>query len=235
MKCIVVDDEETSRAIMAHLIDINPRTVLIDSFDDAISAIKYLNEHPIDLIFLNIHMPTFTGFDFLKTIKTPPNIILTSSDNYAAHKAFDYECIVDFFSKPISQDRFDKGVQRAISTVGKNFVTSKNLVSGDSIDDLYVNIDRRLVKINIPSINLIVAQGDYIMLKTAGKNYMVYSTLKKIGDKLPTDAFLKVHRSYIINTKKIIDIEDNSVLIGEDVVPVSRSNRPELIKRLNLL
>jgi DNA-binding LytR/AlgR family response regulator len=73
------------------------------------------------------------------------------------------------------------------------------------------------------------------VIKTETNTYTVHTTLKKIEDKLPTDLFLKVHRSYIINTKKIIDIEDNSVLIGKDVIPVSRGNRPELINRLNLL
>ena len=91
-----------------------------------------------------------------------------------------------------------------------------------------MNIDRRLIKIDIPSIYLVEAKGDYIQIKTFEKNYTVHSTLKKIENKLPEGLFLKVHRSFVINTKHIIDIEDNSVLIEKDVVPVSRSNRPEL-------
>jgi len=102
-------------------------------------------------------------------------------------------------------------------------------------NDFYVNIDRRLIKINLPSIYLIEAKGDYINIKTEEKNYIVHSTLKKIEEKLPKSNFLKVHRSYIINLKNIIDIEDNSVLIKKDVIPVSRSNRPELMKTLDLL
>jgi DNA-binding LytR/AlgR family response regulator len=84
-------------------------------------------------------------------------------------------------------------------------------------------------------VTVVEAKGDYIHIKTDSINYVVHSTLKKIEDKLPKDLFLKVHHSYIINTKKIIDIEDNSVLIAKDVIPVSRANRPELMKRLNLL
>ena len=112
---------------------------------------------------------------------------------------------------------------------------SSEKIETTSDNHLYVNIDRRLIKIEIPSIYLIEAKGDYINVKTEDKNYTVHSTLKKIEEKLPQDLFLKVHRSYIINIKKIIDIEDNSVLIKKDVIPVSRSNRPELMKRLNLL
>jgi DNA-binding LytR/AlgR family response regulator len=84
------------------------------------------------------------------------------------------------------------------------------------------------------SVNIVQAKG-YIHIKTEDRNYVVHSTLKKIEDKLPKDLFLKVHRSFIINTNKIVDIEDNSVLIAKDVVPVSRANRQELMKRLNLL
>lgn len=79
------------------------------------------------------------------------------------------------------------------------------------------------------------AKGDYIHIKTENKNYIVHSTLKKIEEKLPDAMFLKIHRSYIINVKKIIDIEDNSVLIKKEVIPISRSKRPELMKRLDLL
>ncbi|MFZ2284436.1 MAG: LytTR family DNA-binding domain-containing protein, partial [Lutibacter sp.] len=108
-------------------------------------------------------------------------------------------------------------------------------VINESKTELYVNIYKRLVKISFDSINLIEAKGDYILIKTDKENYTVHSTLKKVEDKLPEALFLKVHRSFIINIKKIVDIEDSSVLIGKNVVPVSRSSKPELMKRLNLL
>lgn len=92
-----------------------------------------------------------------------------------------------------------------------------------------------MVKINIADIYLIEAKGDYINIKTDGKNYIVHSTLKKIEDKLLAENFFKVHRSFIINTTEIVDIEDNTVLVRKDVVPVSRSNKSELMNKLNLL
>ena len=108
-------------------------------------------------------------------------------------------------------------------------------MSSEEDMQLYVNIDRRLIKIEISSIYLVEAKGDYIQIKTDTNSYTVHSTLKKVEEKLPKDLFLKVHRSYIINVNRIIDIEDNSVLIERDVIPISRSNRPELMRRLNLL
>lgn len=235
MNCIVVDDEETARAIVSQLAENNPKVELVDSFNCPINAIKYLNESSIDLIFLDIHMPTFTGFDFIKTIKNPPSVILTTTDKNFALEAFEYECIVDYLMKPVPQERFDQAVEKAISVFKGAAESFDSPVPDEATDDLYVSIDRRLVKIDIPSINIIQAKGDYILLKTANKNYVVHSTLKKIEDKLPQDDFLKVHRSYIINTKKIIDIEDSSVLIGKDVIPVSRTNKNELYRRLNCL
>jgi len=236
MNCIIIDDEEMARIIIAQMISNHNELKLTQEFSNAMQAIKYLNQNEVDLIFLDIHMPDFTGFDFIQTIKNPPKIILVTSDKNFAIEAFEYECIVDYLVKPITEERFQKAIQRA-NSVKPSFTSikeSKTTIE-DKTNEFYVNIDRRLIKIEFNSVTLIEAKGDYIHIKTDVKNYIVHSTLKKIEDKLPKDLFLKVHRSFIINTKKIIDIEDNSVLIGKDVIPVSRANRPELMKRLNLL
>ena len=242
MNCIIIDDEAMAREIISQMISKHPAIKLIAEFSGAIEAIKYLNQNNenIDLIFLDIHMPGFTGFDFIQTIKNPPSVILITSDKNFAIEAFEYDCIVDYLVKPITEDRFQKAVKKAESHTAtqpdvKNTVTSQQEQPADTNTEFYVNIDRRLIKIDIASINLIEAKGDYIHIKTETKNYIVHSTLKKIEEKLPTSLFLKVHRTYIINIKKIVDIEDNSVLIAKDVVPVSRANRPELMKRLNML
>ncbi|MBQ0733839.1 LytR/AlgR family response regulator transcription factor [Aquimarina celericrescens] len=238
MNCIIIDDEETARAIIQQLCTQVDELNVIDEFPNAIQAIKFLNKNEIDLIFLDIHMPDFTGFDFIDTLKNPPKIVLTTSDKNFALEAFEYDCIVDYLVKPITLPRFLKAVQKAEGAIITADNEPKNNPSSDTSqekNELYINIDRRLIKINIPTINLIEAKGDYILIKTETQNYTVHSTLKKIEEKLPDDLFLKVHRSYVINIKKIIDIEDNSVLIAKDVIPVSRSNRPELMKRLNML
>ncbi len=233
MNCIIIDDEATARTIITQLCASLPNLTIKGTFSNAIEAIKYLNQNEIDLIFLDILMPGFTGFDFIQTLKNPPKIILTTSDPKFAIEAFEYDCIVDYLVKPVTLSRFEKAVQKATSVV--TVTTPTERAERISDNHLYINIDRRLIKIDIASIYLVEAKGDYIQLKTETKNYTVHSTLKKIEEKLPDDLFLKIHRSYVINIKKIIDIEDNSVLIKKDVIPVSRSNRPELMKRLNLL
>jgi two-component system response regulator LytT len=235
MNCIIIDDEEMARAIMTQMISRCPELKLIQEFPNAIQAIKFLNHIEVDLIFLDIHMPDFTGFDFIQSLKNPPKVILVTSDKNFAIEAFEYECIVDYLVKPITEDRFKKAIQKANSYQIVSKAADPKPSAEDNANEFYINIDRRLIKIEMASVNIVEAKGDYIHIKTESKNYVVHSTLKKIEDKLPKDLFLKVHRSFIINTKKIIDIEDNSVLIGKDVIPVSRANRPELMKRLNLL
>lgn len=225
-----------ARVIIRTLCDDIKGLHVIEEYSNAMQAIKFLNGNEIDLIFLDIHMPDFNGLDFIQTLKNPPKIILTTSDPKFAIEAFEYDFIVDYLLKPLTLPRFQKAVLKA----EKKTITSKNnkqeADNKPAIDnDFYVNIDRRLIKIDLPSIYLIEAQKDYIKIKTENKEYIVHSTLKKIEEKLPESLFLKIHRSYIINIKKIIDIEDNSVLIKKDVIPISRSKRPELMQRLDLL
>ena len=238
MNCIIIDDDSAARLIVSRLCSKQPLLNVVEEFSNAIEAIKYLNANEVDVIFLDIHMPTFSGFDFIQTLKNPPRIILTTSDRNFALEAFEYPSVVDYLVKPIEEDRFNKAIQKLQNfTVQKDEAvsSSEQPAEDNDIKELYVNVDRRLVKINFSDINVIEAKGDYIRIKTDEKSHIVHSTLKKIEDKLPGDIFLKVHRSYIINLSKIIDIEDNSVLIKQDIIPVSRSNRSELMKRLNLL
>ncbi|WP_348667173.1 LytTR family DNA-binding domain-containing protein [uncultured Polaribacter sp.] len=235
MKCIIIDDEKMARVILKTLCNEIQSLEVLEDFPNAIEAIKYLNKNRVDLIFLDIHMPNFNGLDFIRSLKDPPKIILITSDPNFAIEAFEYDFIVDYLLKPLQLDRFKKAIEKAktknLTLASKETSTSINEIE----NDFYISIDRRLIKIDLPSIYLIEAKGDYIKIKTENKDYIVHSTLKKIEEKLPDSLFLKIHRSFIINLKKIIDIEDNSVLIKKDVIPVSRSKRPELMKRLDLL
>ena len=184
MQCIIVDDEAAARTILKKLASNNENLEVQAEFSNALQAIKHLNQHEVELIFLDIHMPDFTGFDFIQTIKNPPKIILSTSDRNFAIEAFEYDCIVDYIVKPITQERFDKAIKKALSFTPRDEKdTSSEKVDTnikESGNDLYVNIDRRLIKIDIPSIYLIEARGDYILIKTSGKNYTVHSTMKKI-------------------------------------------------------
>ena len=231
MNCIIIDDDASARLIIKQLCK-NTKLVVKEEFSSAIDAIKYLNTNSIDVAFLDIHMPSFSGFDFIKTLKTPIKIILSTSDKNFALEAFEFENVVDYILKPLSVERFTKSINKLFNN---NSLESKSSSDLENKDFIFVNVEKRLIKINIPEILLIEARGDYISIRTDQKTYVVHSTLKNIELKLPENTFLRIHRSYIINTSEIIDIQDNSVLIKKHVIPISRSHKTELIKRLNLL
>ncbi|PIB34027.1 DNA-binding response regulator [Reichenbachiella sp. 5M10] len=241
MKCIVIDDDQTARLILNQYCSELPVLNLVEEFPNAIQAIKYLNEQDVDLIFLDIHMPDFSGFDFIQTLKKTPRVILTTSDSSLALDAFEYDCIVDYLVKPIAFERFERAVEKVKQMRPQKEKTEQqqkatgHVDSGEMPGEFFVNIDRTLIKIETDSVKSIEGKGDYIYIKTTEKEYKVHSTLKKILEKLPDSMFLQVHRSHIINMTKIVDIEFNSIVIGEDVIPISRSKRPELMRRLNLL
>ncbi|CAI8419590.1 MAG: Transcriptional regulatory protein YpdB [Polaribacter sejongensis] len=232
MNCIIIDDDKTARQLIKQLILKTEGMLLIDEFSSAIDAIKYLNANDVDLIFLDIHMPTFSGFDFIQTLKSPPKIILTTSDKDFAIQAFEYDCVVDYIVKPITKERFKKSLNK-IQLLKDNDLASEKVEGNNSF--IYVNISKRLIKINIPDIYLVKAKGDYIIIKTNARNYLVHSRLNKIEDKLPSYLFLRIHRSYIINISQIVDIQNNSVLVGKTLIPIGRAKKSELVKKINLL
>ncbi|SDR77025.1 LytTR family DNA-binding domain-containing protein [Gramella sp. MAR_2010_147] len=240
MNCVVVDDEELPRKILEQLISLEPALNLLVLLDSPVDALKYINsgENQIDLIFLDIVMPDFTGFDFIKSVKSNAQIIFVSSDKNYALKAFELSNATDYLLKPIQKERFQKAVSKAIkkhqntSIINKDSETKSN---NTRENDLYVTIDKRLIKINIPDINIIEAEGNFIKIKTSTDTYLIYSSLKKIEEKLPASLFMRVHRSFIINLRRIIDIQDNSILVNKELIPVSRRYKNQLFSRLNLL
>ncbi|WP_298475130.1 LytTR family DNA-binding domain-containing protein [uncultured Maribacter sp.] len=237
MNCIIVDDEATARAIVAKFCEDTSEIVIKEEFSNAIDAIKFLNKQTIDVVFLDVHMPGFTGFDFVETLKTPPKIVLITSDKDLALQAYEYDAIVDYLIKPLTKERFEKSIVKVKTAIENQKIinNASKVARAANLGELFINIDRRLIKLKFNEILLIQALGDYIKIKTEKEEYKVHNTLKKVKEKLPEDVFLQIHRSYIINFTKIIDIEDNSVLIDKSVVPISRSNKPKLMKHLNLL
>lgn len=237
MKTIIVDDEIIAIEVLKKAFESIPEIELVETFTSAIQATKFINTEKVDLVFLDIHMKEFTGMDMIEMIKDPPNIIMTSGDSNFAANTYEYDFVVDYIVKPVTVDRIKKALNRAQTNLKP---TSSNSSSDAEVNEnleshIYVNIDRRLIKIDLNSIEIVKANGDYIKIITSNKNYTVHVPLKRIEEKLPLNRFMKVHRSYIINIDKIIDIEDNSVLIQREVIPVSKNFRAELRDKLNML
>ncbi|MAM19350.1 MAG: LytTR family DNA-binding domain-containing protein [Christiangramia sp.] len=240
MKCIVIDDEELPRVVLRQLIENIPDLQLEGTFNSPLQAIRFLNQNEdVQLIFLDVNMPGFSGFDFIQTLKTMPAVILVTADKEHAITAFEYENVVDYLLKPVQKERFQIAVQKALKLARKEKklreVYQKESAENAENEQLYVQSEKRLIKIDIEDIKIIEAKGNFILIKTTNGNHITYSSLKKIESKLPQESFMRVHRSYLINFKKIVDIEDNSVLIGKEIVPISRRFKPQLMERLNRL
>jgi DNA-binding LytR/AlgR family response regulator len=236
MDCIIIDDEITAREIIKQLCSNQENINIVREFGDAISAIKFLNENNIDLIFLDIHMPDFNGIDFIKTLKNPPQLILTTSDPNFAASAFEFDFIVDYILKPIDMTRFQNAIARAENRL---LIKPKDTTSEKVFENqekyLYVNINKGLKKINLNDILFIEAKGDYIIIVKEKERTIVHSSLKKILEVLPDIAFIQVHRSYIININHILDIKDNGVNVVKNIIPIGRQYKSKLFQQLNLL
>lgn len=232
MKSIIIDDDPAARLIVSQLCSQIDEISVEEEFSNAIDTIKFLHTNTVDVIFLDIHMPALSGLDFIRTLQNPPQIILTTSDKNFALEAFEFKTVVDFLIKPIEKSRFRKAIDKLLILRGEEPIKKEKK---ELPAELFVNVNKRLIKLKYSDINFINSKKDYIEINTNDNSYLVLSSLKKIKSKLPEDVFLQVHRSYIINLSKIIDIQDNSVLIGTDLIPVSKSFKKDLMETLNRL
>ena len=237
MNCIIIDDEKMARSILKTLCNEIKLLTVIGEYSNAIEAIKFLNDNRVDLIFLDIHMPDFNGFDFVETLKYKTKVVLITSDDQLAIKAFKYLNIVDYLLKPLSLDSLEKSIEKIkmldIGTItgSKTLEKKKNHVS----DYIFVNINHRLIRLTINEINIIQSDKNYILITTDTETHKVNISLKKIQQRLPLKSFFRVHKSYIVNLNKIVDIEDRTIVIQKNVVPIGNKYWMNLKNRLNLI
>lgn len=230
MNCIIVDDEEMSRNALKHLVSQVDYLNLIGICSSATEALNLLNNNKIDLMLLDIEMPDMSGIELIKSLKNPPLTILTTSNKEYALEAFEYS-IVDYIIKPISLDRFFKAIAKAKEI----FENSPQNMDFSSSEYVFIKSNGVLVKINLKDILWIEALGDYLTINTGDKKYTIHSTMRTMESKLPSNKFIRVHRSFIIAIDNISSIEDNVVVIGKKLIPVGAVYKDNLKKRLNFL
>ncbi|MDJ1500131.1 LytTR family DNA-binding domain-containing protein [Xanthocytophaga agilis] len=228
MNCIIVDDDEMSRAIVKHFVEQTQFLNLVGICTDAIQAANTLQSTAVDLIFLDVEMPEMTGMELVKSLTSKPQVVIISSRADYAVEAFEYS-IADYLVKPISYARFLKAVEKV-----RDSFDSQPGNNGQS-QDLYIKTDAKIVKITLKELLYVEALADYVILHTATARYIVHSTMKGIEKKLSDGSFVRIHRSYIINTEKIESIEDLSVVINKKYIPIGASYKDTFLKRLNIL
>lgn len=229
LKCIIVDDDMMTRRIVEGLIDRTEGLDRVGSFADAIAASNYLASENVDLIFLDVEMPEMTGLEFLASLSRKPAIVLISSQDKYAVPAFDMD-VTDFIVKPVDYPRFLKAVNR-VKEQEEQVELAKDALPGR----LFVKVDTHLIGLDISQITMLEAMADYVRIYVGEKRYTVYSSMKGISSKLPDAEFMRVHRSYIVNLNKIDRIEDNTLSVAGNIVPVGVTYQKEMIARLNIL
>jgi len=225
MNCVIIDDDEIARKTLEICVKRTDFLQLEGSFSHVSEALSYLKSHKPDLIFLDIEMPEISGLDFMKNFHTSAQIIVVSSKTNYAFEAFDFN-VTDYLAKPPDYARFLKAVMKVAEKAEKLQTSDGN--------DIYIRKDNRLVKLNTKDIIWIEALADYVIIQCDNnQRHTMTATMKLMEDKLPKNEFVRIHRSYIIRLNKIKEIEENTVSIGGRLLPVSRSYKENLFKRLN--
>jgi two-component system LytT family response regulator len=226
LNCVVVDDSSIQRMIITKLVNNHQNLNLVGDFSNAIEAKSCMSIHSVDLIFLDIEMPIINGFDFLDGLKQKPQIIfITSKADYAV-KAFDYDA-TDYIQKPISVDRFDSSVKRAIE-----LHKLRHEVTEEEGDYIFIKSNLKKLKVFTSKIKWIEAYGDYVKVVTDEDSNLVLSTMKSFENDLSKDRFLRVHKSFIVNIDKIERFNSKFAEIGVTKIPLSRNKKDDLKKAL---
>lgn len=226
LNCVVVDDSSIQRMIITKLVNNHQNLNLIGDFSNAIEAKNCISVNSIDLILLDIEMPIISGFDFLDGLKIKPQIIfITSKADYAV-KAFDYDA-TDYLQKPISVERFDSAVKRALE-----MHRLRHEITEEEGDYIFIKSNLKKLKIFTSKIKWIEAYGDYVKVVTDEDSNLVLSTMKSFELDLNKERFLRVHKSYIVNIEKIERFNSKFAEIGVTKIPLSRNKKDELKRAL---
>lgn len=222
LKCVIVDDSAVQRMTINKLATSNLQLNLIGEFSNAIEAKRFLSTNPTDLIFLDIEMPVINGFDLLDGLTEKPLVIFITSKPEYAVKAFDYDA-TDYIQKPVTLERFEAAVQRA----SKKHESYRESLK-DSGDFIFIKSNLKNLKVYLSKIKWIEAVGDYVKIVTEDGNHLVLATMKSYETDLPSDKFVRIHKSYIVNIEKIDKFNSKFAEIGKDQIPLSRNKKDEL-------
>ncbi len=220
LKVIVVDDEPLAINVLKNYILQVKELLLVETFSNAIDAASFLRDNEVDLIFLDINMPILDGLEFLGMLQKKPFVIMTTAHEEHALKSFELEAIA-YLVKPISLPRFLKSVGRIIELRRGMAHTSD---SGQEKQSIFVKVDKKkLQKIFFDEIMVVESLKDYIRIITPTSKFIIHSTLSSFTDELPTERFLRIHRSYTIAIDKVRVVEGNSVEVGGMRYTIGRS------------
>jgi DNA-binding LytR/AlgR family response regulator len=225
LSCIIVDDEPVARKILHEFVEHLPFMHLQGKFENATKAESFLKNNDIDIMFLDIEMPKISGLQLLKNIDKAPLVILTTAFPQYALEGYELE-VIDYLLKPISFNRFVKAVQKAreYKQMQQSGVFAQSAASW-----LFVKSDKRIEKIDLGDILYAETLGNYVIIHLRDKKIIAYLTLKSLETQLPSNEFIKIHQSFLVNCSKISAIEGNEIKIEDKSLPISRNHKDSVM------
>lgn len=235
MNCIIVDDELLAQEILEFYVNKVDFLQLVGKYSNAIQVFAALNKEPkIDLIFLDIKMPEMTGLEFIKTIKNPPKIILTTAFHEYALEGYELD-VVDYLLKPISFERFIKAIGKAKNLHAPH--TNSSHQPDKESKEFYVKSDRKLVKVSPSEITYIEGMKNYLSINTINQKIIVHNTMSNIEEELkPHPDILRIHKSFFVNKNYIKEIDNNLVILTNSIsIPLGGLYKEQFMKRMRIV
>ena len=224
MNCIIIDDEPLAREAIEILVKDTSQLNLLGMFNNALAASKFMEENPVDLIFLDIQMPGITGIEFARNISKRSLVIFTTAYSEYAVDSYEVDAI-DYLIKPIDPERFHKAVNKAIAYHSLLLKEEKENIEAGNTEYFFVKSERRYFKINYKDILFIEGLKDYVINQLDEQRVITRMNLKNIFELLPKHDFLRVNKSYIVNTKHIDSFDNNDIFIKTHEIAIGNTYR----------
>lgn len=221
--CLIIEDEPLAAKVLTDYISQVPFLELYGTFKDAILATEYLQEHEVDLIFLDIHLPKLKGMAFLKTLLNPPAVIITTTYHQYAVEGFERN-VTDYLLKPFEFQRFLAAVTKVKAAHGDQQSRGEEVKK----DFIFVNVQKKKVKVSFSEILFVESQREYVSIKTTKREYLSKMSTREIEALLPGHLFKRIHRSFIVSLDKIESYNAEAVVVGGVSVPVGRGYKDVL-------
>ena len=232
-RCLIVDDESLALRLMEDHVSKVPGLEIVGKCRHALEALQVLQREEIDILFLDIQMPDLTGVELIKILKHKPAIILTTA--YAEYALEGYQLeVVDYILKPIALDRFLQAVRKAQEWVDLR-KQAPSVPQTTKPDHFFVKSDYKQVRINYADVTYVEGLREYVSIYAGGKRIVTLETMKNMEQLLPSDLFMRVHKSYIVNTSRIKSINGNQIELGEIKIPLGKVFRTQVLGRLGII
>ena len=231
MRYLIIDDEHIAHKIIMEYCDMLPHMQLQKNCYSALEALEYLNTHQVDLIFLDINMPKLKGFEFLKTLSTPPKVIVTTAYSEFAIEGYELN-IQDYLLKPFSFERFLKAVNKVRSSTSSTISKERQEKIKPDGKHIFLKQNNSHIQVDIDSILFIEASGNYTKVVTNDNTISIREKISDTIQLLSDSDFLQVHKSFAVAIKHISSIEGNRIFIADHIVPIGKMYKNNVIQIL---